>query len=48
LFAPAVRPDLVAKMPGTGADLVVIDLEDATPVGAKEEARSTLADLVGS
>jgi len=46
LFAPAVRPDLVAKMPATGADLIAIDLEDATPVIAKGDARSALADLV--
>ncbi|MDW3218146.1 MAG: CoA ester lyase [Acidimicrobiales bacterium] len=46
LFAPAVRPDLVAKMPATGADLIAIDLEDATPVNAKAEARAALAELV--
>jgi citrate lyase subunit beta/citryl-CoA lyase len=39
LFAPAVRPDLVAKLPTTGADAVVIDCEDATPPGAKHEGR---------
>jgi citrate lyase subunit beta / citryl-CoA lyase len=46
LFAPAVRPDLVAKMPATGADLIAIDLEDATPVTAKSEARAAVAELV--
>lgn len=46
LFAPAVRPDLVAKMPSTGADMIVIDLEDATPVSAKDEARAEIAALV--
>ena len=46
LFAPAVRPDLVAKTPRAGADAVVIDLEDATPVNAKDDARAALADLV--
>lgn len=46
LFAPAVRPDLVAKMPNTGADLIAIDLEDATPVGAKDDARTALPDLM--
>jgi len=39
LFAPAVRPDLVSKMPATGADAAVIDCEDATPVAAKDQAR---------
>ena len=48
LFAPAVRPDLVRKMPTTGADLIAIDLEDATPVIAKTEAREGLAELMAS
>jgi len=39
-----VRPDLVAKLPSTGADAVVIDCEDATPVASKEQAR---LDAVG-
>lgn len=46
LFAPAVRPDLLAKMPATGADAVVIDLEDATPPDAKDIGRSQLAQFV--
>lgn len=48
LFAPAVRADLVAKTPTTGADLVAVDLEDATPVVAKSAARGELAGLVAS
>jgi citrate lyase subunit beta / citryl-CoA lyase len=48
LFAPAVRPDLVAKMPATGADLIAIDLEDATPVAAKDDARGELPALVAT
>ncbi len=51
LFAPAVRPDLLRKMPRTGADAIVIDLEDATPPDAKDtgrvEMRSAVADLGG-
>jgi citrate lyase subunit beta/citryl-CoA lyase len=51
LFAPAVRPDLLRKMPHTGADAIVIDLEDATPPDAKDtgrvEMRSAVADLAG-
>lgn len=39
LFAPAVRPDFIAKLPARGADGVVIDCEDATPPNAKAEAR---------
>ena len=39
LFAPAVRPDFLSKLPKSGADGVVIDCEDATPPGAKAEGR---------
>jgi citrate lyase subunit beta/citryl-CoA lyase len=39
LFAPAVKPDVLAKLAGRGADAVVIDCEDATPAVAKAEAR---------
>lgn len=39
LFTPAVRPDLVTKAAGYGADGVVIDCEDATAPSAKEEGR---------
>jgi len=40
LFAPASRPDVLAKLPRTGPDGVVIDLEDAVPADAKEAART--------
>ncbi len=45
LFAPAVRPDLLRKMPRTGADAIVIDLEDATPPNAKAEGRANLNEV---
>lgn len=45
LFAPAVREDLVRKLPATGADGVVIDCEDATPAGAKDEGRAAARAL---
>ena len=49
LFAPAVRPDLLRKMPASGADAIVIDLEDATPPDAKavgrDEMRTAVAEL---
>jgi citrate lyase subunit beta/citryl-CoA lyase len=45
LFAPAVRADLVAKLPATGADGVVIVCEDATPPGAKAEGRKNARAL---
>lgn len=44
LFAPAVRPDMFAKLPTRGADAVILDLEDAVPVARKDEARTTVAE----
>jgi len=45
LFAPAVRPDLVARLAERGADAVVIDCEDATPPDAKSTGRSNAREL---
>ena len=45
LFAPAVRPDFVARLSERGADAVVIDCEDATPAGAKAEGRANARAL---
>ena len=45
-FAPANRPDLVAKFPRFGADCCVVDLEDGTPPADKASARAGLARLV--
>ncbi|MCY3632040.1 MAG: CoA ester lyase [bacterium] len=39
LFAPASRPDMCAKLPRSGPDGVVLDLEDAVAPSAKAEAR---------
>ena len=46
LFAPAGRPDLVAKLPRSQPDAVVLDLEDAVPATQKDSVRATLAGLV--
>jgi len=46
LFAPAVRPDFIAKLPERGADAVVVDCEDATPAGAKDLARQRVREHV--
>ena len=46
LFAPAVRPDFIERLPGRGADAVVVDCEDATPAGAKDEARANVRSIV--
>ncbi len=48
LFAPATRPDLARKLPRSGPDMVVIDLEDAVPADAKETARATAAESVAA
>ncbi len=45
LFAPAVRPDFLAKLPKSGADGVVIDCEDATPANAKGEGRANAREV---
>lgn len=45
LFAPAVREDLVPKLVRSGADGVVIDCEDATPIGQKDVGRANAAAL---
>ena len=45
LFAPAVREDLVPKLPRSGADGVVIDCEDATPIDQKGVGRANAAAL---
>ena len=39
LFAPASRPDVLAKLPRNNPDGVVVDLEDAVPADAKVAAR---------
>ena len=39
LFVPATRPDRVDKALGAGADVVIIDLEDAVAQALKGEAR---------
>lgn len=45
LYAPADRPDRVLKAQHTGADVVVIDLEDAVAPAAKASAREQLKVL---
>src|SRR5712671_674790 len=48
LFAGATRPDLVAKLGRSSPDAVAIDLEEAVPAAAKDEARAALPELVRS
>lgn len=48
LFVPATRPDRFAKAAASGADVLIIDLEDAVAPDAKDTARAGLAaNLVG-
>jgi citrate lyase subunit beta/citryl-CoA lyase len=46
LYAPGDRPEVVAKALRSGADVVVVDLEDAVAPDHKEYARAATADLL--
>jgi len=46
LFVPADRPERLPKALASGADAVIVDLEDAVQDGAKEAARQTLAGFL--
>ena len=43
LFVPATRPERFSKALASGADAVIIDLEDAVAAGEKAQARQLLA-----
>lgn len=45
IFTPGHRRDLIEKAIRSGADAVIIDLEDAVALDAKPQARILLADL---
>ena len=47
LYVPADRPDRVEKAIASRAHAVIVDLEDGVAPGAKAEARSNLAGLLG-
>ncbi|MGW0863825.1 aldolase/citrate lyase family protein [Streptomyces koelreuteriae] len=47
LYAPGDRPHVVAKALTSGADIVVVDLEDAVDPDRKAYARAATADLLG-
>jgi citrate lyase subunit beta/citryl-CoA lyase len=42
LFVPGNRPERFAKALASGADAVIVDLEDAVPLDAKDTARTAL------
>jgi (S)-citramalyl-CoA lyase len=45
LFVPATRPERFLKALGAGADVVIIDLEDAVERASKDLARRTLTEF---
>lgn len=48
LFVPGDRPERFDKAVASGADLVVIDLEDAVPAEGKEVARASVAEYLAT
>ena len=45
LFTPGNRPERFAKAGASGADAVILDLEDAVSLGDKDGARATLVEF---
>ena len=48
LFVPATRPERFARALDSGADSVILDLEDAVPPGQKDAARSGMGERLQS
>jgi citrate lyase subunit beta/citryl-CoA lyase len=48
LFGPANNPALVPKLPRSGPDVVILDLEDAVPPAEKPAARAHMVDGVAA
>jgi len=48
LFVPASRPERIAKALASGADAVIVDLEDAVEASAKDAARANLANFIAA
>ena len=46
LYLPATRPDRFVKALTSGADAVLLDLEDAVPAAEKDTARATVISLL--
>ncbi|MFT7865737.1 MULTISPECIES: HpcH/HpaI aldolase/citrate lyase family protein [Amycolatopsis] len=47
LFVPGDRPDRFGKAVACGADVVILDLEDAVGAGAKDQARAAVREWLG-
>lgn len=45
IFVPATRPDRFKKASNTGADAVIVDLEDAVAPDDKDKARAASIHL---
>ncbi|AHH17637.1 citrate lyase beta subunit [Nocardia nova SH22a] len=48
LFVPGDRPERFAKAQAAGADLIVLDLEDAVAPGRKDEAREHIGEWLAA
>jgi citrate lyase subunit beta/citryl-CoA lyase len=48
LFVPANKPAFLPKAAASGADAVILDLEDSVPVAARAEARAALPSAVSA
>ncbi|MCT9096485.1 CoA ester lyase [Haloarchaeobius sp. HME9146] len=46
MFSPGDRPELMRKAPGTGADTIIFDLEDAVAPQRKDEAREAVREVL--
>ena len=48
LFVPGDRPERFAKAAASGADAIILDLEDSVAPGAKDEARAAVAEYLST
>ncbi|GAA1815756.1 CoA ester lyase [Actinomadura chokoriensis] len=48
LYVPGDRPDRIGKALASGADAVILDLEDAVAPGAKRDARRTVLETLAA
>ena len=46
LFAPGIKERVMTKALESGADAVILDLEDSVPIAAKAEARTFVAKVI--
>jgi citrate lyase subunit beta/citryl-CoA lyase len=46
LFAPGIKERVMSKALESGADAVILDLEDSVPVASKAEARALVAKII--